>query len=193
MTATTIQTTMSGREVRVANYTYPRWKWEIPYSVLFFNDPHNNGDTFALSLQILAGFYAKHIGAFDSFLYQDDDDNATVNPTTLARLPSQIGIGDAVTTQFQIGRTWNGAFEPLYDLNDGAYAHKVFLNAVLTSAYTISNGLITFSSAPGSGVVITADFNYYWRVRFLEDSLDFSRFALNMYEVKKVALMQVRA
>lgn len=189
-----IATSQNGREVRISNYTYPRHLWEIPYSVLFFNDPHNNSDSYALTLQTLMGFFNQVLGAWDTFRYQDEDDYATINPTSGARVPTQIGVGDGATTQFQIGRNLGGFFEPLYDVNDAAYAHKIYLNAVLTSAYTISSsGLITFTSAPGSGVVITADFNYWWRVRFMDDTLDFSRFAYKMYEVKRVRLFQARS
>jgi len=190
--STIINESQSGREVRIANYLYPRSMWEIPYSFLMLDDPHLNGDAYAFTFQALYGFFVKHYGAWDSFLYLDPNDNATINTSTSARVPAQIGVGDGTTTQFQIGRLMGGAFEPLFDLNDGAYAHKVYLNAVLTSAYTISNGLITFSSAPGAGVVITADFNYYWRVRFQADSIDFENFAYNLYEIKKVRLYQTR-
>lgn len=106
---------------------------------------------------------------------------------------SQFGTGDGVTVAFQIGRQLGTGFDPIYDLNVSP-ALKVYIGSVLTAAYTINaTGLITFSAAPGGGAVLTADFGYYWRVRFADDTLDFEQFVQTLWELKKVSLIQVRA
>lgn len=67
-----------------------------------------------------------------------------------------------------------------------------FLNGASTAA-TVANGLVTFASAPGSGVSVTADFAYYWRCRFDDDSLEFSLDMHGMNSLKKVVLYQARS
>jgi len=58
--------------------------------------------------------------------------------------------------------------------------------------YTISNGLVSFASAPANGTAITADFQCLWRVRFAQDQLEFGNFMYLLWECKKVELMSVR-
>lgn len=184
--STIIQTSQNGREVRLANRAAPIFKWELSYDFLSLIDAQN-------SYKTLLGFYEAHFGAFDSFLFSSQDDNATINSATGARVPVQIGVGDGTNKNFQIGRQFGASFVPLYDLNDAAYAHKVYKNAVLQAAYTITAGLVSFTSAPAAGNIITADFNYYWRVRFQDDSIDFANFMNNLFEAKKVVLYGVRS
>jgi len=174
--STIVQTSQSGREVRTANYQFPLYKWEIPYDFLSWIDARS-------SLQTLLGFYNAHGGQFDTFLFQDPYDGSAVD--------TEIGIGDGLATQFQIGRTLGGFFEPVFDVQA---ITNIKIDGVVTTAYSIDlAGLITFSGAPGNGLVITATFSYYWRVRFGEDSIDFEEFSQNFFEVKKVLLYGVRS
>lgn len=183
--STITQPASSGLEVRIGNYSYPLWEWEIPYSWL-------SQEAAILDYQSLVGLYLKSYGQFGALLYTDVNDFTTSPGATPT--PSVIGVGTGAQVAFQIGRTLGGFFEPIFDINNVPNAPKIYLNGVLTAAYTInSTGLITFSGAPGNGVVITADFFYYWRARFAEDILDASNFVKDWWEIKKVKLRQVRA
>lgn len=186
--STIIQGASSGLEVRIGEWVYPRWEWEIPFSWL--SQEAAIGD-----FQTLAGFFIGLFGAFDAFLFNDPLDNSTTLPDAPAATPSIIGTGDGTTTTFQIGRTLSGNFEPLYDINSTVAAPKIYLNTTLqSSGYAISaTGLITFTSAPGAGVLVKADFQYYWRVRFADDSTDFANFAGKLWENQKLTLQQVKA
>lgn len=182
---TIVQTASSGLEVRVAEYSYPLWEWDIPYSWL-------SQEAAIEDFQTLTGFILNQYGKFFYFLYNDVNDNST------AGVAASIGIGTGTQTQFQIGRTLGGFFEPLFDINNSPYAPIIHVNGVLQvlgTNYTInSTGLITFlTGAPSSGWSITADFNYYWRVRFDEDNPEFSNFVNNWWEAQKITLRQVRA
>jgi hypothetical protein len=78
----------------------------------------------------------------------------------------------------------------------------VYLNGgskVQGTDYTIANGLVTFTVAPGPGVNITADFIMLQRVRFHtgssrsgKEGIEFSNFYFNLYECKEVQLITVR-
>ena len=58
-----------------------------------------------------------------------------------------VGTGDALETDFALDNTPTGSL-------------IVKLNGVATEAYTLDGATITFTAAPGSGVVITADYKY---------------------------------
>jgi len=111
---TTVQQAISGKETRVARQTYPRWKWELTYSVL------RSGAAYG-ELQQLAGFFNALQGMFDTFLYQDADDN---------RVTGQgIGTGDGVTTTFQLVRSFGGFAEPVL-APANPVGTQVYLNGV---------------------------------------------------------------
>ena len=186
--STIIQGSSAGVEVRIGEYLYPIREWDIPYSYL-------SAEALVADQQTLEGFVIGMTGMFSAFLYDDANDNSTTLPDAPTPTPSIIGTGDATTTTFQLGRTLSGRYEPLYDVNATVSAPKIYLGSTLqTSGYTISaTGLITFSSAPGSGVQVKADFQYYWRVRFAADSFDFENFAGRWWEAKSIKLRQVKA
>jgi uncharacterized protein (TIGR02217 family) len=178
----TIQTAISGKETRINNQTYPRYQWDLVYNIL------RSAPAFTEYQQLL-GFINARYGRWDTFLYTADDDNAVVGQS--------IGTGDGATTQFQLLRTLSGFIEPVLAPNN---VSAVKLNGTTQSggSYSISNwgssapGILTFNSAPGSGVAITADFTYYWPCRFNMDKYAFSEFLGGMYELKKLSIISVK-
>src|SRR5271155_4893510 len=95
---TTVQQAISGKETRIARQTCPRWKWELSYSVL------RSGASYG-ELQQLAGFFNARQGMFDTFLYQDADDNSVTG--------QPLGVGDGSTTSFQLIRAFGNFLEPV--------------------------------------------------------------------------------
>ena len=51
---------------------------------------------------------------------------------------------------------------------------------------------ITFTTAPASGVAITADFGVLWLCRFADDVQDFEEFMSMLFEFRTLRLMTVR-
>src|SRR5229473_1666909 len=98
MWKTRVQEAISGKETRIADWSFPRWKWELAYDFL-------RGDAGHAEFQSLAGFFNQRQGVFDSFLYQDADDNGAT-----AQL---LGSGDGATRSFQLVRTLGGFIEPI--------------------------------------------------------------------------------
>ena len=183
VTDSTIQQSISGMETRINNWSLPRWKWSLSYSIL------RSAAAFA-EYQQLVGFINARYGQFDSFLYKDSDDNFVSG--------QQIGVGDGVTTVFQLVRSLGGFIEPVKAPNAAAGV-SLFLNGSSTSAYALSvwgspagGGLVTFTTPPAAGVVITANINYYWPCRFDMDSFEFSQFMTGFYEMKKLQLISLK-
>jgi hypothetical protein len=55
-------------------------------------------------------------------------------------------------------------------------------------------GILSFNNGggPGPGVVVTADFTYFWPCRFVADECQFEKFNATMYMVKKLAWMSIK-
>ncbi len=95
--STLAQASASGMETRAALQLYPRWQWTLSFN--FLRDDANN------EFRTLLAFFLARQGAFDSFLFDDVDDNAVTGQA--------IGIGDGSTTVFQLVRSFGGFTEPV--------------------------------------------------------------------------------
>ena len=184
---TTVQTNVSGKETRIANQTYPRWKWDISFNVL------RQGTVFGIAyteMSQLAGFYNARQGQFDSFLYTDADDNSVTGQS--------IGAGDGTTTAFQLVRAFGSFVEPVLAPN---VVSAVKINGVpktLGTDYTVgawgssTAGVITFTTAPAASAAITADFTYYFPCRFSSDEFELTKFQQGFYSGKKLSFISLK-
>ena len=133
-------------------------------------------------LQLIEGFYNSQQGRFGMFLFNDPNDNFVS--------AQQIAIGDGTATQFQLVRTRGGFTEPV----QAPQTWNIYLNGTLqSSGFSVSSaGVLSFGTAPGSGVIITADLTYCWNARFDDDSADFEQFMYQLWRRKQVKLVQVK-
>ena len=142
MNSTNIHPANSGAEVRIGRWSYPLCRWTIPYDYL------SNVDT-ELGWQAISGLNAAVHGALDTFLYDDLEDNLAVG--------TQFGVGDGVTTAFQIGRTNNHGFTPIYNVK-----------GVVTTVPSISSPPARTIYVNGSAVSATIGIAFRprrWKVR----------------------------
>lgn len=178
--ATRKQTSISGREVAVADYLNPRWLFTVSYSVL-----HDEVfGSFDSELRTLMDFVNERMGGFDTFLFTD--------PTDFEITGQFIGQGDGTTTQYQLIRQLvPGGFAEFITAPNTV--SNVYVNGIPTT-FTVNNstGVVTITGGtPGVGLNITADFTYYFRVRFATDTLGFSRFNFAMWELKELKMISV--
>jgi uncharacterized protein (TIGR02217 family) len=170
--SSTKRPSVSGRLFVAANYSYPRYKYTLSYSVL------RQGGTFT-ELNQVVGLFNKCFGDFDSFLWTDPDDSSVT--------AQSIGLGNGTGKLFQLVRTWGGFVEPVYDVNS---APLIYLNGTLQTVnthYTVgSTGVVTFVTAPGAGVAVTWTGTYYRRVRFSQNTLSATKFLSNLWDLKRV-------
>jgi uncharacterized protein (TIGR02217 family) len=182
---TRIQRAVSGHEVRALDYPYPLWQFSLVFAFLR-DDPKAGFD----ELRTLMGFYLSCQGAYATFLFQDPNDCYVSN--------QYLGIGDSSTYTFQLQRTMgtalpNGGFtEPVVAPNSiGA----IYLNGVIQdpASYSIdaNTGAISFSTPPINSIVITADFSYRFRCRFVDDSYNFENFMYRLWQLKKLTFISV--
>lgn len=106
-----IRTTPSDREYRARDATVPRYQYAHSYEFL-------RGGSLA-EWQALEAFFKQHGGDFESWLYDDVNDNTTT--------ATQFGLGTGSTTSYQLLRSLGGFLEPVSDVNGRP---DVFLNGV---------------------------------------------------------------
>ena len=180
------QEAISGKETRIADWSYPRHQWSLGFD--FLRQGAFSGTAYS-EFALLAGFFDLRQGAFDSFLYTDADDNAVTGQA--------IATGDGATTSFDFVRGFGGFAEPILAPN---VVSAVYLNAVAQSpsSYTVngwgsaSPGTLVFTTAPGSGVAISADFSFYFPCRFAADQMDFEKFMAALYSAKKISFISLK-
>ena len=169
--STKIQQAVSGREVRAAFRVAPLYKFSLTYEVLRELVPFSE-------IQSLIGFFNLRQGSFDSFLYTDPSDNAVT--------AQSFGVGDGVQTVFSLTRSYGGHAEYVANLNG---APSIFKSGVLTSAYTINDGIVTFNPAPLAASALTWTGSYYYRARFMSDTLDFDNIMSKLWALKKLEFL----
>lgn len=186
----------SGKESSFTYWSAPRWQWELTYEALRQGNRGALG-AFAEFAQ-LAGFFNARSGSLDSFLYADADDNAVAGQA--------LGPGDGTTTSFQLIRAFGGFVEPVLAPNA---VSAVYLAGVAQSgsSYAVNGwgtsapGTVVFNTAPGAGVAISADFSFYWPVRFgsasssgvvTTEQLNFEAFMSTLYGAKSVKFVSLK-
>ena len=171
---------VSGREVRVGLYARALYEFELTFDALDSSGGFPGAQT--QSLQTLMGFYLTAQGQLNTFLYSDPTDNAAT--------AQAIATGDGTTTTFTLNRSIGGYVEPV------SYAtaiSSVTLNGSPTAAYTFTApNTITFSSAPGAGVVIAWTGAFAFQCRFLDDQLDFENFVSGLWSNKSIKFRSIR-
>jgi len=200
--STIVNESVSGAEVRIPNWSQARYTWKLPYRYLpgyYYNLaiannvhaaqwPNDSSD-----YQTLQGFYELMLGKYQPFLFFDPTDYTT-SPSGSPN-PSIIGIGNGVNQDFQLARTMGGASHRIYAVNSTLPfgAPVIYLNSTPQGGgYTInSTGLVHFSSPPGNGVLVKADFCYYFVVRFMEDENEWMNEACPFFTAREIALYEV--
>jgi uncharacterized protein (TIGR02217 family) len=164
--------------VGIALANFPVWDY-----VLSIPQIQGRLDDVTSPLAQLTGLFFKCRGRAGNFLLQDPDDNQVI--------AWAYAVGDGVSKTYQLTRpigsdgidivqNWNGA--PVLSIN-----------GVVTSAYTLSStGIVTFNTAPANGAVLTVDGNFYFRLRFTEDSMaDLTEYFSDRWSISTLNLTSV--
>ncbi len=182
---------VSGLEWRATDQTGPRYEWELTYPILrdgsYAKNTGGTGDGFD-EFHDLAGFFDLFSGGYSTFLYDDPTDNKVVGQF--------IGIGDGTTISFQLKRTV-GTLLPGGGWTDVISAinvvSNVYNNGSPYSIFSVNHltGQVVLPTVPTAGAIITADFTYFWYVRFTQDSMNFENFMLQLWQNKAVKFISV--
>lgn len=195
---TRMQRSVSGREVRVSDFTYPVWNYTLTWEVLrdawdLRSGVYGVGPAFPIGgsafyeLANIINFFNSVRGAAMAFQWNDpsDMDTSDLGPTTPTGggTAQVLGVGDGVTTQFKIVGVQLSPVIPTL----------IRFVTPSTIGYTVdyNNALINFASAPGIGVTVSIGMQYNQMVRFKADTAESEEFYYQLYTMKKLELMSV--
>ena len=171
--STDTQRTVTGKRSALANFSYPFWNYELSYDVL-------RSDITNKEWQTLVAFYNRVYGPANVFQFTDPDDGSVTDQA--------FGTGNGATTTFQLVRTMTGSganvfVEPVW----APLTSTIKVAGIVTAATVSATGLVTFGAAPANGAALTWTGTFAWLCRFNDDSLDFSKFANQFWDLGKVA------
>lgn len=186
---TDIATLSSGHEERNQRWAHARRRYNAGYGIKSRED-----------VMAVVAFFEERRGRFHSFLWRDGLDFSSSGgvgvPTSVDQ---QIGIGDGMTTAFQLVKRYGAAFDP-YDrpiTKPVAASVLTAVNGVTlgTGAFTVSetSGVVTLASAPAAGAVVTAGFVFDVPVRFDIDQLEVDLAGFDAAEISSIPLVEVRS
>ena len=166
-----VQKSGNGRRKSLCTQPYPEWELQCSYKCL---DQEQ--------IRKAAGFFAMVRGKHQPFLWKDTED--------FSQTKVRIGNGDGTKTGWQLVRNFGGYFvEPVRDIVSGTL--HLYADAAEIACSLGSDGWVTPNVAPAQGAVITASFEYYWRVAFKDSELTWDNFWYNFFELKTISMVTV--
>ncbi|MDO5058586.1 MAG: DUF2460 domain-containing protein [Neisseria sp.] len=173
-----IQTSINGRELRAPYYSYPLWRFSLSFEVL-------RTRAAADELAKLAGFFNARRGSLESFLYDCPSDNKVENQL--------LGRAAAGQTKVQLVRQYGGFIEPVLAPKDGLAVTVGGRAQQAGRDFAVAdNGVLVFHNPLPSGAEIRWHGGFYFRVRFLQDTLDFEQLYQGLWSAKKVEFQSVK-
>lgn len=198
--ATEITEVVAGHEERVQRWQEARWEWRVS----------KNLQTGALIHDMVKFFLARR-GAARGFLFKDWADYATtVDGRTAASEGSvdpafndqAIGIGDGTTTQFQIRKQYvSGASIYVRSITRPIQTSTLSGIAGVEKSrgvdFTVSsgNGIVTYSTAPAIGAVVTVGCEFDVPVRFgveIDEGLGARIEAFDVESIRDIPLIELK-
>jgi uncharacterized protein (TIGR02217 family) len=175
---TSITKMQSGAEQRNINWQKPLGRWDISTGLKTKTD-----------IDTLKAFFLNRFGKAYGFRFKDWLDYQAV--------AQSLGTGNGTKTQFQIVKTYSsGGYNYNYDVKKPvAGTVKIYLNSVLqSSGYSLdtTTGIVTFTTAPGSGVAVSADFEFDVPARFDTDALSARADGPGVYVWDSIPIVEIR-
>jgi len=189
---TTVTVVSSGHEKRNSNWTYPRHNFNVVYGVKTID-----------LLEILIAFFHIATGKANGFRYKDYADYKSSGvDTAISDTDQTIAIQNSdspATTAFQLIKTYtSGATTKARNITkpvDGTVV--IALDGVPQTASPLgwsvdtTTGIVTFSTPPAAGVVITAGYEFDVPCRFDADTIS-SVFANYKVHSVNVPVIEIR-
>ncbi|SUZ33224.1 hypothetical protein ROE7235_02993 [Roseibaca ekhonensis] len=177
----------SGDEERNASWANSRRRYDVAYGIRRADD-----------LAAVVAFFEARNGRLHGFRFKDWSDYKSSAPSqSPGPLDQPIGTGNGSITSFALmkrysssSQTWTRAItKPV------AGSLRVALGgAEQTSGWSVdtTTGVVTFDTAPGAGVTITAGFEFDVPVRFDSDTLDVTLDVERLGSITSIPLLEIR-
>lgn len=177
--STDIVITHSGYEQRNSNWSQARARYNVAHGIKT-----------QAQLDALIAFFRARKGRADGFRFKDWTDYKASGQV--------LGTGDGINDSFQLIKTYeSGSVSENRTISKPVAGSLVFyFNGVAQSSalYTLdaSTGVVTFASAPGDGVEVSADFDFDVPVRFDADRLSATLDDHGVYSWHDIPLVEIR-
>lgn len=186
---TEIVTLVNGFEERNSPWAHSRRRYDAGAGMRSLDD-----------LAALIAFFEARRGQLHGFRWKDWADYKTCLPSqSVSALDQEIGLGDGVTTAFQLKKTYaSGGSVYVRDLvKPVAGSVMVAVAGVVQtapSAFTFeeTRGIVVFNRPPALGVAVTAGCEFDVPVRFDTDRINASINSFQAGEIPAVPVIEVR-
>jgi len=179
---TEIVTLASGQEVRNAKWSRSRRRWDVGGAVSNLQD-----------LQTLISFFEARMGRLYGFRFRDPLDYSSADAGTEPGAGDQVlGVGDGTQTTFQLCKWYGAVKRTITKPVDGTT--RVSVDGVeRSSGWSVSTdtGEIAFDTAPPSGAVVRAGFEFDCPVRFETDQINAVIEAFGAGRIVSVTLIEL--
>lgn len=151
-------------------------------------------------LYLVLEFFEARRGRLHGFRWKDWADYKSLDPITATSATDvTLGTGDASTTTFQLRKVYTDA--------GGSYTRtikkpvsgtvKVAVNSAVQTEgvdFTVdtTTGIITFTTAPGSGLAVTAGFEFDVPVRFDMDEISVNVEQFNAGAIPAIDIVEIK-
>lgn len=177
----------SGDEERNASWANSRRRYDVAYGIRRADD-----------LAAVVAFFEARNGRLHGFRFKDWGDHKSCLPSqTPAPTDQAIGTGDGTTTAFQLVKRYVSSSQTWVRTIAKPVSGSVVValnGAPQASGLSVdtTTGVITFTTAPGSGVPITAGFEFDVPVRFDTDALDVTLDLERLGSITSIPLLEIR-
>ncbi|MGE0252402.1 MAG: DUF2460 domain-containing protein [Dongiaceae bacterium] len=176
--ATSVVATASGFEQRNINWSSARGRWDVA-----------SGLKKQTQLDTLVAFFRARKGRAHGFRFKDWTDYKTT--------AQALGTGNGTITTFQLIRTYSsgGATDVRTITKPVAGTVKVYLAGVQQmSGWSVNTttGVITFTTAPGNNVAVSADYEFDVPVRFDTDRMAITIEQINLHQWSGIPIVEIR-
>ena len=178
----------SGAEERNASWANSRRRYDVAYGIRRADD-----------LAAVVAFFEARNGRLYGFRFKDWADFKSCLPS-LAPGPTDqpIGTGNGAATLFQLTKRYSSGAQSWTRAITKPVAGTVTIalnGTPQASGWSVSTatGLVTFTTAPAAGVVITAGFEFDVPVRFDTDVLDVTLDLERLGSITSIPLLEIRA
>ena len=177
----------SGDEERNASWANSRRRYDVSYGIRRADD-----------LAAVVAFFEARNGRLHGFRFRDWSDYRSGPPSqTPSPLDQPIGTGDGTTTAFQLTKRYASGAQAwvrriVKPVAGTVRVARAGVEAVSGWSVDATTGIITFDTAPASGVLITAGFEFDVPVRFDTDRLDVTWDLDRLGSIASIPLVEVR-
>ena len=184
---TDVVTLANGFEERNTPWAHSRRRYDAGVGMRSLDD-----------VEALVAFFEARRGRFHGFRFRDPADHKSCAPTGAPAATDQsIGTGDGATVSFQLAKTYGAGTSDWVRKITKPVSGSVLIaldGIPQSSGFSVDDatGVVTFDSAPGVGVAVTAGFKFDVPVRFDTDRLDVDLDAFAAGSAPHVPLVEIR-